>query len=168
MVIKPACKRLQSSVRAPGLPLRIQVVPTGSLEARTTADMTIRQVATDTTINGVSQAINNLFVSRAASGGPLKITVDEGDMSLGVLTSTYTVELASAERSWMRIRMPWADSQYCNCSCWRTCDWQCVADAGTTIGTQPIRSTFRSLAVNCNRNRAVTPRSTTSAICWLA
>ena len=80
----------------PGLPLRTQVVPTGSLEARTTADMTIRQIATDTTINGVAQAINNLFVARAASSGPMKITVDEGDMSLGVLTSTYTVDLTAA------------------------------------------------------------------------
>ncbi len=78
-----------------GLPLRTQIVPTGSLEAQSTADMTIRQVSTDTTINGAFQAINHLFVSRTDSNGPMKISVDEGDMLVGFASSTYTIDLAA-------------------------------------------------------------------------
>ena len=78
------------------LPLRTQIAPTGSIQSDSTFAMSIQQVAADTTINGVSQSIDKLFVTRASSGGPMKIAVSESDLSIGFLKSTDSIELSAA------------------------------------------------------------------------
>ncbi len=78
------------------LPLRTQIAPTGSLIATTSLGMNVRQVATDTTINGAAQAINNLSALRVDSTGPMQIVVDEGDLLVGLATSATTVTFNAA------------------------------------------------------------------------
>ncbi len=92
-----------------GLPLRTQIAPAGSLITQSGLLTTVQQVAADTVINGVSTAINSLFVPRSVSGGALAITVTEGDLSIGALTSSTSVELVANGSILMRMPMAWAD-----------------------------------------------------------
>ncbi|MFN7333087.1 MAG: right-handed parallel beta-helix repeat-containing protein, partial [bacterium] len=78
------------------LPFRTQIAPTGSLRAESSGYTRIRQLANDTTINGVAQPINNLFVSWVDSNGPAEVTVLEGDMLVGYVTSDTFVNLTAA------------------------------------------------------------------------
>gem|GEM_PF-5747045 len=78
------------------IPLRTQIVPSGSLDFRSLASTNIQQVATDTTINGTARTINTLFVPRADSIGAMQLSVLEGDLLLGAVSSSTSVSLFSA------------------------------------------------------------------------
>ncbi|MEQ1829779.1 MAG: hypothetical protein ABL921_27705, partial [Pirellula sp.] len=75
------------------LPLRTQIGRTGSMEGQSLGAMSIQQVATDAVINGVTQSIDKLLVTRADSTGPMKLTVLESDLSIGRLQSVDSIEL---------------------------------------------------------------------------
>ena len=76
-------------------PMRTQIGNAGLLRADAVAGIHVVQVAPDTTINGSSLTINDLFVSRAESAMTINITVDEGDLIVGRVLSSSDVILTA-------------------------------------------------------------------------
>ncbi len=74
-------------------PLRMQVSPTGVLRAQGDGDVRLLQVGADATINGITQPINNLFAGRVDTLSSTSIEVAEGNLSVGRITATASVEL---------------------------------------------------------------------------
>ena len=69
----------------------------GLLNASSTGNMNIRQIAEDAVIRGVPYVVNDLIVSTVDAGGSVKLRVDEGDMIVGRITSGTSVELIAQD-----------------------------------------------------------------------
>ncbi len=64
-----------------------------SLRIESGGQVNVQQVSADTTINGLAQPINNLFVALVDADGPVDIALQEGTMQVGYVTSMTDVDL---------------------------------------------------------------------------
>lgn len=78
-------------------PLRIQISTSSQLSTEALNDIKLQQVATDATLNGESQEISDLYVSRVTAGGSVAIQTLEGDITVGKVFAGNSVDLRAEE-----------------------------------------------------------------------